>query len=193
MRAIDPTVGAVVFIAAVFALAATFPSARSGDEPKQPADKAGTSSLDERYAKVVAGVRKLKEAEVVALLGPAHTMKRPVPEEKGQPAADRELGWELSTRIIVHYKDGRVKAVSGVFSEYLPVERVTPDTFRRVQVGLTKKEVVEILGETESTVELADGVGDRWGAAWSIKLGLDKNGLLVHQQRTGSLYAPRKQ
>lgn len=190
MRTMASVVCVFVVIAVVFTLYGTAPPVRS-DEPKQPDAKGGVTPLDERYAKVVASVRKLKEADIVALLGPAHTMKRPVPKQKGQLDADRELGWELTTRIIVQYKDGKVRAVSGVFSEYLPVEPVTPGNFRRIQIGLSKQEVVEILGETESTVELADGVGERWGATWSIKLGFDKDGLLVRQERTGSVYAPR--
>lgn len=157
-----------------------------------PEDKVRSLTFDDRYAKVVAGMLKLKEAEVVALLGPAHIMKRPAPNEKGQLVAELELGWEFTTRVIVEYQDGKVSSASGVFSEQLPVERVTPNAFRRVRLGQTRKEVVEILGDTESTVPSANGVGDQWGATWSIKLGFDKVGILVRQQRSGRIHAPRQ-
>src|SRR5947209_8130525 len=125
----------VITRAVILVLTAGSGSTAFGDERKQPVEKAQISPLDERYQKVVAGVLKIKETDVVILLGPAHTMKRPVAKELGRLPADVELGWELTTQITIQYKDGKVREVSGVFAEYLPVERVTPDNFRRVQVG----------------------------------------------------------
>jgi hypothetical protein len=194
MRAMFARVRVLFFAeAAILALVAGSPSTNSADEPKPPADKVRIRSLDERYAQVVAGVRKLKEAEVVALLGPAHTMKRPVAKKAGQLPADRELSWELTTRITIRYKDGKVSEVVGVFSDFLPVERVTPDTFRRVQVGMTQKEVIEILGDRYATLTVGDGLGDQWGETYSIQLYFDKDDLLVSQQRTGHSYGSRKE
>jgi hypothetical protein len=162
MRAFSPAV-LVAFVTGMAALVQTIctPPACCGDEPVQAADKARVAPLDDRYEKVAAGVRKLKEADVVALLGPAQTMKRPVAREPGRPPADRELGWEFTTRITVRYKDGKVSEVSGVFSEQLPVERVTPNNFRRIRLGLTRKEVVAILSDRYATLTVGDGVGDQ--------------------------------
>jgi hypothetical protein len=87
---------------ALLALVAGTLVANAGDEPTRPADKARLAPLDDRYAKIVAGVGKMKEAEVIALLGPAHTMKRPVAKELGQPEADvaneiqLDALWELA-------------------------------------------------------------------------------------------------
>jgi hypothetical protein len=182
----------VIPVAVMVVLAAGSGSTSFGDEPKPPVEKARLSPLDERYQKVVAGVLKIKEADVVILLGPPHTMKRPVAKELGRLPADLELGWELTTQITTQYKDGKVREVSGVFAEYLPVERVTPDNFHRVKVGMTQKEVVDILGDSYATLTVGDGVSNQWGATYSITLYFDKNGLLVSQKRLGHSYGPRK-
>jgi hypothetical protein len=192
MRIVLSTVCSVLVVStALFALALGNQRTSSDEELSPSADKPRIAQLDERYAKVVAGVRKLKEAEVVALIGPAHTMKRPVATELGQASADLELGWELTTTITIRYTDGKVSEVSGVFAEYLPDERVTPANFHRVRIGMTQKEVVAVLGNRFATLTVGDEVGDQWGATHSITLRFDKDNLLVSQTRLGQSYGPR--
>jgi hypothetical protein len=192
MRVSSTTIRVVFFAGvAVIALAVGSPSATTGDASKQSTDKTRIPPFDEQYEKVVAGIRKLKEAEVVALLGPAQSMKRPVAKELGRPPADRELGWEWTTLIAVRYKDGKVSEVSGVFSDQLRVDRLTPDNFRRIQVGLTQKQVVDILGDSYGTLTGGDSVEDQWGATRSITLYFDKDGLLVSHKRSDNRYGPR--
>jgi hypothetical protein len=170
------------------ALAVGSPAPSPGDELKRPADKAATLTLDEKYEKLKGGILKSTEADVVALMGPAHSMARPVKHDK----ADIELRWQFSTRIVVTYKDGKVSEVWGTFSEHLPVEKVTPENLRRVQPGMTEKEVLAILGDRYASVSL-DGVDSgQWGAGAEFKVAFSKDGRMVHHERSGNSYGPRK-
>ena len=94
-------------------------------------------TLDEKYEKLKGGLGKTTEAEVAALLGPAHNMTRP---GKYGDKPDIEMRWLYKTHITVTFKDGKVTAKCGAsFSEYVPVEKVTPENLRRVQPGMTEK------------------------------------------------------
>ena len=184
MRIVSFRVWAVA-VAGVFALALTAPS--RGDEPKRPAVKSPLT-LDEKYEKLKGGILKSTEAEVVALMGPAHSLVRPVKHDK----ADIELRWQFSTRIVVTYKGGKVSEVWGTFSEHLPVEKVTPANLRRVQPGMTEMGVIDILGDRYASVGM-DGVDTgQWGASAEFKVAFSKDGRQVHHERSGNSYGPRE-
>jgi hypothetical protein len=172
--------------AATLALALGLPG--SGDEPKRSDDKAPGLTLDEKYGKLKGGILKLREADVIALLGPAHSMTRPGQQDK----ADIELRWQYATRIVVTFKGGKVREVWGTFSEQLPVAKITPENFRKVQPGLTEKEVAAILGDVYAIVT-KDGIETgEWGGEDDIKFGFAKDGFMVSHDRPGNSFAPRK-
>jgi hypothetical protein len=182
MRASSNEARAILATLAAVALCTFASTSSPGDEPKGPADKTPALTLDEKYEKLKGGILKSTEAEVVALMGPAHSMVRPVKHDKG----DIELRWQFATRIVVTYKGGKVSEVWGTFSEHLPVEKVTPANLRKVQPGMTEKEVIDILGDRYAGVGM-DGVETgQWGrrpssrwrsartAAWSTTSGRTK-------------------
>jgi hypothetical protein len=188
MRARPSGARAILVAVAAVALCAVAALSSPGDEPKGPADKAPALTLDEKYEKLKGGILKSTEAEVVALMGPAHSMVRPVTHDK----ADIELRWQFATRIVVIYKGGKVSEVWGTFSEHLPVEKVTPANLRRVQPGMTEKEVIDILGDRYASVGM-DGVETgQWGASAEFRVALSKDGRMVHHERSGNSYGPRK-
>jgi hypothetical protein len=144
-------------------------------------------SLDEKYEKLKAGILKFKEADVVRLFGPPQTLKRPGPLQ-----ADLEMAWEYTTRITVTYKEGKVNSLTGTFSAHLAVERVTPDKFRRVRVGMTEAEVVDVLGGHYAKITIDGVVSGQWGATARILAAFRKDGLLLHHELTGNSYGPQK-
>jgi hypothetical protein len=102
------------------------------------------------------------------------------------------MAWEYTTRITVTYKEGKVNSLTGTFSAHLPVERVTPDNFRRVRVGMTEAEVIDILGDNYAKLTIDGVVSRQWGAAARILVAFRKDGLLIHHERTGNSYGPQK-
>jgi hypothetical protein len=188
MRA-NPAMGrSLVGVFAALVLLAFVPTLTSGEEPKPVVDKAPVLTLDEKYEKLKGGIFKSTEAEVVALMGPAHSMVRPGKQDK----ADIELRWQFATRIVVTYKGGKVSEVYGTFSEHLPVEEVTPANLRRVQVGMTAKEVMDVLGDRYASVSM-DGVEtSQWGASASFTVAFTKDGRMVHHERSSNSYEPRQ-
>ena len=105
MRARPSGARAILVAVAAVALCAVAALSSPGDEPKGPADKAPALALDEKYEKLKGGILKSTEAEVVALMGPAHSMVRPVTHDK----ADIELRWQFATRIVVIGSRGRIE------------------------------------------------------------------------------------
>jgi hypothetical protein len=149
---------------------AAVPAAGGGarEKPKEEA-------FEQKFEKLKAGILKLKEADVVALFGPAGELTRP-----GHLDSDLQMQWDYSTRIWVTFQDGKVREVTGAFSDHLPVPRVTPAQFRRLRVGMAEKEVLDVLGESNGKEAVGNTVRRAWGRFATLRVSFDKNNRLVH-------------
>jgi hypothetical protein len=187
MRRVLNRVCAVVVIGALALVSASITPGHC-DEPKRLTEKAPALTLDQKYEKLKDGLLKTTEAEVVALMGPAHNMRR-----SGQLGnVDIELRWEYATSIKVTFKGGKVSEVWGTFSEYVPVDKLTPENLRRVQPGMTEKEVIAILGNRTAIGTVNDVGTGLWGDTAEIRVSFNKDGRMVQREKWGTNYGPRK-
>lgn len=157
-------------------------------EPNRPTEKAPALTLDQKYEKLKGGLGRTTEAEVVALMGPAHNVRRPGQVGK----ADVELRWEYATSVKVTFKGGKVTEIWGTFSEYVPVEKVTQENLRRVQVGMTEKEVVAILGDRNAIGTVKDVGTGLWGGTAEVRVSFSADGRMAHHEKWGGGYGPSK-
>jgi len=140
-------------------------------EPKStvPA-KGSTLTVDQILVKLKAGIFKLKEADVLDLLGPPEGLKR----QAG--LADLQMNWAYATNIYATFKDGKLTDLTGAFSERLPIERITPANFKRLRLGMTEQEVVAVLGKGNGTSRVGDTVTRPWGRYCRLRVSLRKDG-----------------
>jgi hypothetical protein len=142
------------------------------DAKPLPAEKSQLLTVAELNEKLKAGIFKLTEADVVKLLGRPAWMTRP-----GDADSELRMHWKYGTYIFATFKDGKLSEVTGSFSEQLPVERITLENFKRLRVGMTEPQVVEMLGQSNSTTKV-DATGTRaWGRTGRIWVSINGKGL----------------
>ena len=123
-----------------------------------PPEKDQPATVADLKAKLTAGTLKLKEDEVVKLVGRPAEVKRP-----GDVGSELQLRWEYATYIYANFKDGKLSEVTGAFSENLPVEKVSLANFKRLRVGMSDPEVVNILGEGNGIAKVGATAIRSWG------------------------------
>jgi hypothetical protein len=149
-------------------------SGASEEKPSSPG-KAAVLSAEEVFKKLKQGLLKLKEAEVLVLLGPPDRVKHP-----GTQGFDLQMEWKYSTHVYATFKDGELAEVTGSFSERLPVERLTLANFKRLRVGMTERDVTDLLGKSNGTANVDGVLTHSWGTSAELQVSLSKEGLLVN-------------
>jgi hypothetical protein len=118
----------------------------------QTALKVESKRLDGKYDQLKKG---MSVDQLVALLGPASTIKTP-----GDPTirgAETELRWVDRSTVRVTLKDGKLSAVEASVSPTLIFERVSQENVLKLKPGMAEKEVVEILGRGAASQAGKDG------------------------------------
>jgi hypothetical protein len=159
---------------AVFALAVPwlYAGEYEDDAKNSPRGKTTPLTVAELAEKLKAGIFKLAEADLVTLLGRPSGLKRP-----GDAGSDLQMRWEYATAISAIFKDGKLSEVTGSFSEHLPVERITVDNFKRLRVGMTEGQVVELLGKSHSMHNDGATVTRAWGRTGALWVSINEKGL----------------
>jgi hypothetical protein len=162
---------------AVLALALPLLSAgeRRDDAKHRPAEKSQPLTVAELEKKLQAGIFKVTEADVLKLLGRPAALERP-----GDAGSDLKMRWEYATHIFATFKDGKLREVTGSFSEQLPVERITLEHFKRLRVGMTEPQVVEMLGKSNSTNKVDATVTRAWGRSARLWVSINGKGLVFN-------------
>jgi len=170
----------LVTLAVLFSILVTHAAARpalSADAPSDdakdaPREKGQPATVADLRGKLKAGTFKLTEGEVVKLLGRPAGVKRP-----GDTGSELRMHWEYGTYIFATFKDGKLAEVTGAFSENLPVERINLANLKRLRVGMTEAEVVDVLGPGNGTVK-ADATTTRsWGRNARLWVSFNAKGL----------------
>ena len=167
-------VGALLLTAIAFAVA--FPGLRAqgpGDAAQRtPPEKDQPSTVADLKTKLKAGTFKLTEADVLKLLGRPAGVKLP-----GDAGSELRMHWEYATYVFATFKDGKLSEVTGAFSENLPVERVSLANFKRLRVGMTEPEVVDILGEGNGAAKAGGTTIRSWGRTAELSVSFNAKGL----------------
>ena len=64
--------------------------------------------------------------------------------------------------------------------EQLPVERITQENFKRLRVGMTEPQVLELLGKSNSTNKLDATVTRAWGRSARLWVSINGKGLVFN-------------
>lgn len=147
------------------------------EEKEAAPDKSSVLTVEESVKKLKAGILKIKEAEVLSLLGTPTKVKHP-----GTADFDLQMNWEYSTHIYSIFKEGKLVEVTGAFSKRLPVERITFDNFKRLRVGMSEEEVVELLGEAKGTTKKETTSTRSWGSMAQLQVSFSKDGRMVNYE-----------
>jgi hypothetical protein len=158
------------------ALALVSPGLRAGDEggeaKRTVPGKDKPATVAELKAKLTVGTFKLTEEEVVELVGQPARVKRP-----GDAGSELQMHWEYATYIFATFKDGKLSEVLGAFSENLPVERVTLVNFKRMRVGMSEAEVVDVLGDGNGSAKVGATAVRSWGRTAGLWVSFNAKGL----------------
>jgi hypothetical protein len=144
-----------------------------GDDAKRTAPgKDQPATVADLKAKLKAGTFKLTEEEVVKLVGKPAGVKRP-----GDAGSELQMHWEYGTYIFATFKDGKLSEVTGAFSENLPVERVTLANVKRLRVGMSEAEVVDVLRDSNGSTKGGAMVIRSWGRTARLWVSFNAKGL----------------
>jgi hypothetical protein len=144
------------WLAAAIVLVWSSPAAVPQEPPPkkdQAAPKVESKRLDGKYDQLKKG---MSVEQLVALLGPASTIKTP-----GDPTirgADTELRWVDRSTVRVTLKDGKVSTVEASVSPTVVFERVTPENVLKLKPGMAEKDVIDILGGGSASRAGKDGI-----------------------------------
>jgi len=163
---------AIAFAVLALALPWLYAGERRDGPKSSPAAKTQPFTVAELVEKLRAGIFKLTEADVLKLLGRPSGLKRP-----GDAGSDLRMRWEHATAISAIFKEGKLSEVTGSFSEHLPVERITLDNFKRLRVGMTEAQVVEMLGKSNSMNKDGTTVTRAWGRTAALWVSMNEKGL----------------
>ena len=163
------------FAVIALALPCLYAEDRQDDAKHSPAAKSQPLTVAELKEKLKAGIFKLTEGDVLKLLGRPAGLMRP-----GDAGSDLKMRWEYATHIHATFKDGKLSEVTGSFSEQLPVERITPENFKGLRVGMTEPQVVEMLGQSNSTYKDDVTVTRAWGRTAKLWVSINEKGLLFN-------------
>jgi hypothetical protein len=84
--------------------------------------------------------------------------------------------WDFGNYIFATFTDDKLSKVSGSFSESLPVKGISLSNFKRLRIGMTEPEVVDILGKSNGTVTVGSGAYCSWGDTARVSISFNEKG-----------------
>ncbi|MFT3880580.1 MAG: hypothetical protein QM703_13065 [Gemmatales bacterium] len=139
---------------------------------QDPSPKSKHPTADELRETLKAGTFKHTQDDVLKLIGTPAEMKMPGPD-----GALAQWTWNYDTHIVATFKDDKLSGITGCFSPHLPVDRVTADHFKRLRVGMTEMEAVEILGKSSSSARVGATLLLAWGKTAQLTVSFNAKGL----------------
>jgi hypothetical protein len=129
-------------------------------EPLKPAD-----SILDKLKELKKGVTD--EAELQRLFGPPDRME--CPDRYGSSSVV-DWVWERTTAVQVDFKDGKAVRIIGTFSAQVPSPTITPDNFKKAEVGMSVEKLEQLFGKKFSMIEDKDSVTRIWGERVEYKV-----------------------
>jgi hypothetical protein len=140
---------------------------------EDPSPKAHHVTVDELRESLKVGTMKFGQDDVLKLAGSPAEMKMPGPD-----GALALWTWNYDTHIVATFKDDKLSGITGCFSPYLHVDGLTVDNFKRLRVGMTEQEVIDVLGKKSSSVRVGTTLYLSWGRTAQLTAIFHAKGLL---------------
>ena len=134
------------------------------------------ATVDELRETLKAGTLKHVHDDVLKLIGMPTEMKKPGPD-----GALDQWTWNYDTHIVATFKDDKLSGITGCFSPHLHVDRLTVDNFKRLRVGMTEQEVIDVLGKKSSRARVGATLLLSWGKTAQLTVTFNAKGLLLAQ------------